>query len=138
MMFLTAVDVCLRYFFNRPIGGVYELTEYMLLVMISFAIAQTAITKGHVSIDLVTTRLPSRARLTINCVTSLISLGLYSLIVKQSIVNIKMVYDTKLVSAVLLIPSFPFVILLSLGMSVFCLVILIDFIDSLSRLDDSA
>ena len=32
MMFITAADVCLRYFFNRPIMGAYELTEITLVV----------------------------------------------------------------------------------------------------------
>ena len=31
MMMLTSVDVCMRYLFNRPIAGVYELMEFLLV-----------------------------------------------------------------------------------------------------------
>ena len=32
MMFLTALDVLLRYIFNRPISGALEITEFMISV----------------------------------------------------------------------------------------------------------
>ena len=45
MMTLTAADVCLRYLFNRPIMGAYELNEFMMAVFVGFSFAYTAIHK---------------------------------------------------------------------------------------------
>ncbi len=58
MMFLTAADVVLRYSLNKPILGSYELTQYMLAIIISVGLAYCSIEKGHVTIDILTTRCP--------------------------------------------------------------------------------
>ena len=47
MMFLTATDVILRYIFNRPISGAYELIEYMMAILIPFALAYCALQGSH-------------------------------------------------------------------------------------------
>ena len=43
MMLLTTADVLGRYFFNAPVLGAYEITEYLMLIMVfSFlALAQS-------------------------------------------------------------------------------------------------
>ena len=35
MMLLTTADVILRYFFNRPITGSFELTQYLMVMIVS-------------------------------------------------------------------------------------------------------
>ncbi len=133
MMFLTAGDVILRYVFDRPIVGAFDLTQYMMAVFVGFSLAYCAVQKGHVSIDLVVSRLPQRAQAIIDSVTSLLSLGLFSLITWQCFVYMKVVYNSKLTSTVLLIPVFPFVGLVGFGSAILTLVILTDFLESLSR-----
>ncbi|MDP2916793.1 MAG: TRAP transporter small permease, partial [Dehalococcoidia bacterium] len=54
MMGLVTVDVCLRFFFNRPLSGTYEIVELMMAVLVFGALAYTAIKKSHISIDAVT------------------------------------------------------------------------------------
>ena len=39
MMFLSAMDVLLRYFFNSPISGAMELTQYMMLIVVVSGLA---------------------------------------------------------------------------------------------------
>jgi len=36
MMLLTTADVIGRYFFNAPVLGAYEITEYLMLIMVFF------------------------------------------------------------------------------------------------------
>jgi len=129
MMFLTAMDVLLRYIFNRPISGALELTECMMLIVVAFGLAYCAVLKGHVRVELVVERLPQRTQAIINSFTYLLSLGLLLLITRQCIIYMKMMLDSKLTSAVLLIPSFPFVAILALGMAVLLLTLLVDFIN---------
>ena len=128
MMLLTAMDVLLRYIFNQPISGALELTECMMLIVVAFGIAYCAVQKGHVRVELAIERLPQRTQSIINSFTYLLSIGLFSLITRQCIVYMKMMLDDKLTSAVLLIPVFPFVALLTLGMAMFVLTLLVDFI----------
>ena len=62
MMGLTAADVACRYIFNRPIIGVFELTEYLVLILIFSFIGYTQSQGGHVSVDLLLPRLPASYR----------------------------------------------------------------------------
>ena len=133
MMFLTAMDVMLRYIFNRPISGALELTEFMMLIVVAFGLAYCAILKGHVKVELVLSRFSPRTQAVINSITYFISLGLFSLITWQCIKYVKLMLDAEMTSAVLLISVFPFVAILALGSVIFSLVLLVDFLDFLSQ-----
>ena len=76
MMFLTVGDVVGRYFFNRPISGTFELTNFMLALVVFFAIGYTQVRRGHISIDVVVSRFSPRAQAIIDSITYLFSLGL--------------------------------------------------------------
>lgn len=133
MMFLTASDVILRYVFNRPIVGAFDLTEYMMAIVVAFGLAYCAMMKGHVRVDLIVERLPQRAQAVIDSVTGLLSLGLFSLITWQCFLNVKLQFASGVTSTVLLIPVFPFVGMVGIGSALLSLMLLIDFLESLSR-----
>ena len=62
MMALTFVDVVLRYVFNRPLRGGFELTELALLVLIFAGLPLVSHADEHVTMDFVDRLLPPRAR----------------------------------------------------------------------------
>ncbi len=51
------IDVASRYFFNAPLTWVFEITEYILLIMPCLGMAWLARGNGHVMIDIATSRL---------------------------------------------------------------------------------
>lgn len=136
MMFITAADVLLRYIFNRPLSGTMELTEYMMVILVSFGLSYCAFVKGLVSVEVVTSRFSSRIQAILNCITYFFSFAFFSVITWQSIVYIRLILKSNLVSAVLLIPTFPFVAMLALGSLVFTLVLLTSFLEYLSQVVD--
>jgi len=133
LMVLTASDVTLRYVFNRPIIGSYDLTEYMMAVVVSFGLAYCALLKGHVRVDLVVSHLPQRVQVTIDSITGLLSLFLFSIITWQSFVYMKLLFDSGLESTVLHIPRFPFAALVGLGSAFLTIVLLGNFLEFLSK-----
>lgn len=133
MMVLTASDVTLRYVFNRPIVGSFDLTEYMMAIVVSFSLAYCAFFKGHVSVDIVTSHFPQRAQAIIDSITSLLSTFLFALITWQSFIYMKLLFDSGLKSTVLLIPRFPFAGLVCLGSAFLTVVLVADFLEFLSR-----
>jgi TRAP-type C4-dicarboxylate transport system permease small subunit len=133
MMFLMAADVILRYFFNSPLPGAYELFEYMMAIVVPFGIVYCAHQGSHVAIDLVVDRFPKKVQAVIGSITSFFSLGLFILITWQNLCYIKEQFDSKLTSAVLLIPVYPFIAVVAIGLGVFCIVLLKDFINFLSE-----
>jgi TRAP-type C4-dicarboxylate transport system permease small subunit len=62
MMTLTFVDVVLRYVFNRPLRGGFEVTELMLLVLIFAGLPLVTHANEHVTMDLIDRFLGARAR----------------------------------------------------------------------------
>jgi TRAP-type C4-dicarboxylate transport system permease small subunit len=133
MMFLTAADVLLRYIFNRPVSGTWELTSYMMAIVVGFGISYCALVKGLISVEVLTSHFSDRTQAVLNCITYFLSFCFFSLITWQTIFYIKLMFESKLVSAVLLIPTFPFIAALALGSLAFTLVILSDFLEYLSQ-----
>ena len=62
MMTLTFVDVVLRYVFNRPLRGGFEVTELMLLALIFAGLPLVTHAGEHVTMDLIDRWLGARAR----------------------------------------------------------------------------
>jgi TRAP-type C4-dicarboxylate transport system permease small subunit len=59
LMALVVGDAGGRYFFNAPISGVYEISEFYLMIPIVFlGLAQTQRLKAHVRVELLLERLP--------------------------------------------------------------------------------
>jgi TRAP-type C4-dicarboxylate transport system permease small subunit len=65
LMLITVYEVVMRYFLRLPTGRTQELEQYYLLVgAVFFAIGFTLLQEGHVTVDLVVSRLPPRAQVT--------------------------------------------------------------------------
>jgi len=133
MMFLTATDVALRYIFNSPIPGALEIVEYMMGILIPFALVYTARQRAHIGVDLIIEHLSERVRKKISAVTVFMTFVLFVLITWQGYYYIIEHYDSKLTSAVLYIPVWPFIILFTIGMAALTLILLAEFLKSLSK-----
>lgn len=125
MMFLMATDVVCRYIFNSPVPGALELVEYMMAVVVPLAIAYCAAHRSHVSVEMVVERLASPVRKVINFIVTILSLAFIGLVSWQNFLNIGDAFASKMTSAVLHIPSYPFVVPAAIGMSLYALIMLI-------------
>ena len=76
MMMLTFVDVVLRYVFNRPLAGGFEVTELLLLVLIFAGLPLVTHANEHVTMDLIDRWLGARARALLGRVMELASAAL--------------------------------------------------------------
>ena len=101
-----------------------------MAIVISFGLAHTAVLDGHISVDLLTSRLPKRIRLIFSAMTNLISATVFALVTWQNFVQAKILYLSGLESEVLYFPVFPFVIATGLGFALIFFVFLIKFFDS--------
>lgn len=131
MMFLTVLDVGLRYIFNSPLHGAFELVEYMMATLVPFSIVYCAYHKGHVSVELIIERFPRKLKVLCNIVTNLIALLFVAAISWQNVLYFFEVKASNLTSAVLLIPTYPFVIPIALGFFAYALILLLHLIELL-------
>ncbi|MBW1800264.1 MAG: TRAP transporter small permease [Deltaproteobacteria bacterium] len=138
MMFLVTVDVCLRYIFNAPIEGVYEAVEFMMAVVFCYGIAYTQRHKGHVAVNVLTTRLSDRNQAVMSSVVSLISFVLFALMTWQSFLKAgesMHMGETSIggIGPFGQIATFPFMYLTSAACLAFCLELLFDFFVSIIK-----
>lgn len=131
MMVLTGADVTLRYLFNWPIPGSWELTQFMMAIVVAFGLAYCALQKGHVRVELVVSKLPRLARVVMNNIASFAFLSLFILITWRTVPRALAWIDPMITTVVLSIPVFPFVMLVAAGCAVLCLVLLKDFFEDL-------
>lgn len=123
MMFLTALDVACRYLFNRPVAGALELTEYMMAVLIPFSVAYCAHRRSHVAVEFIMEKFPRRVRQAVRVPVQAVTLAFLVLVTWQACLYVGETFESRLTSSVLLIPSYPFMAPIALGMGAFALIL---------------
>ena len=136
MMLLSTADVVLR-LFGKPIPGTYELVGFLGTVVVSFALAFTSMGKGHIAVEILVEKLPSRAQLAIEAFCNLIGALLFGVIAYQAILYALDFRKSGEVSATLQMPAYPFIFGIAIGCALLCLLLIADFIKSLQRTIDA-
>ena len=131
MMFLTFLDVLLRYLLNQPIQGAGEIVEFMMAIVVPFSIVICAQNRSHVRVDFIIEGMPTGAKEILNLVNDLVMLLLFIPITWQSFLFVRDEYSSNLTSAVLYIPTFPFVGIVAFAFLIFTLILLEQFLLSL-------
>ena len=62
MMAITTVDVALRYFFNAPLKGAFELTEISMALVIFGGMSLATARREHITVNLLEARLSPQLR----------------------------------------------------------------------------
>jgi TRAP-type C4-dicarboxylate transport system permease small subunit len=131
MIFVPSVDVLLRVFFDKGILGAEELVSLMQVIIVFFALAYTAVQKGHIGVDLVYDRLPKRIQPIITSTISFICMVLCFLIAWQTFKHGKEAWGSSLTTVILKIPIFPFELFTGIGFLLTGLILLVAFLKSL-------
>ena len=125
LTFIVGADITLRYLFNKPLGWVKEVSEY-ILVGLGFLVAAWILKDdAHVKMDLVLNKVRPRAQTMMNIITSIISTIIVLIMTWFALRVIVDFYRTKLVAPSVLEP--PKWILLT-PIFVGCLLLAIQFI----------
>jgi TRAP-type transport system small permease protein len=137
MMLLTAADVLGRKLFSHSVMGSVELSEFMLLILIFFSLAQTEAKNGHVKVDLVMALFSRRIQAAADMFTQFIGFLLCVLITCSSLVYAGKMRAAGEVSQDLWLPKYPFVYVVAVGCAFLSLVLLVKFFAALGRLGES-
>jgi TRAP-type C4-dicarboxylate transport system permease small subunit len=130
MMCLTTTDVVGRYIFNKPILGAFELTQFLVLILIFSFLAYTQAANSHVAVDLLVTHLPKRMQRFVEFFNHGVCLGLMALITYMAIIKAVELIESGDATVNLRIPIYPSVFFLVLGCAVMC----IEYVRDLMRL----
>ena len=125
MMLLTVSDVILRSF-KRPILGTYEVVAFSGAIAIGFSVPITSWMRGHVSVDLFTSRLSRKARDAVNIGTRCLVIALF-VVMSWRLISYGMdLHRVREVSMTLRLPFYPVAYGLGLAFFVQCLVLSCD------------
>lgn len=133
MMFLTAADVILRYVFNRPVPGAFELQRFMMVILVAAAISYTAYIKGHINVDIVFGHLPKRFQESLNVFHYFLGSCVFAVVCWRTILEGLALQARGFTSSTLLIPVFPFYFIIAFCSALLCLTWLYSAVESLLK-----
>jgi TRAP-type C4-dicarboxylate transport system permease small subunit len=84
MMFSTTIDTVLRYLFNRPIPGVFELNEVILVVCVFMGVAWCQVERGHIRVTVGLVRLSPRKAVILDTMVWIVALAFVLVLAQQT------------------------------------------------------
>jgi len=130
---LLVTDVCLRFFFGKPISGSTEVVEFMLVLVVFASLASTTLEKGHVCVDLLLSRFSEKTQAFADAFTYSLSSGLWILISWRGFVQAQVLRRSGRISGTLSIPEWPLLLVVSACGGLVALVLLCNVISSLGK-----
>lgn len=120
MMLWTVTDVVLRFLFNRPVLGSYEIVEYSMVVFVFMAFAYAQFCKAHIRVPVLLERLGPRGRSLLEAINSVIALLMGAVMTWGALLQSISQYNDHVTSSVLMIPKWPFEVVTFIGLFAFC------------------
>jgi TRAP-type C4-dicarboxylate transport system permease small subunit len=129
---LTVLDVLLRLFFNSPILGSTELTEYMMIGLVLGA-GLCALRGKQIKMDMIVERFKPRAQAFVDSITFFLTLSIFGTLCWCIFREGLALKQLKLISNVLKIPAYPFYLILSISLGILCLALIVLLIKSVVK-----
>lgn len=136
MILLICANVFGRYLFKKPLLGSLEIVELSIVIVVFCVVSYTELRRGHVTVDVITEKLPKHVQKILASVMRLISAAFYIVMAWQVGLLMysrmsPMVKGTDL----LVIPFWPFMLVMALGALLLSLKLLSNTIHDLSSLN---
>jgi len=113
--------------------GSYEITQFLMAILVALGLAHCGIKKGHVNIDLVLMHMSKRTQGILGIVTGFIALITIGIATWQTCIYITMQARTNVASSVLLIPIYPFVGVVAFGLTLYFVVLIIHWLEYIQQ-----
>jgi TRAP-type C4-dicarboxylate transport system permease small subunit len=136
LMSLATGNVVLRFFFNAPYRGAYEVVGFLGAIVIAFALGYTQKRKDHIVVDILTERFPKRVNRILDGINYLITTLFFAIVSWQIFVWGMKISKSGEVSETIKIIFHPFIYCVAVGFVVFSLTLMIDFLKNLQRKEE--
>ena len=121
MMGLTVVDVFMRHAFNAPILGSFEITRYLIVILIFAFIGHTQSQKAHVNVDIFVNAFPKKVQGFIDLFNYTVTLILMILVTWKGFEKAVESMADGDSPMNLPVPEYPFVFFLAFGCGIMCI-----------------
>jgi TRAP-type C4-dicarboxylate transport system permease small subunit len=96
MMFSTTIDSILRYVFNSPIPGIFELNEVILVVCVFMGLSWCQAKRGHIRVTMVLQRMRPRAAVVLDIIIWIITFIFVMILAVQTWCDAVYAYSIKM------------------------------------------
>ncbi len=134
MTVMTFFDVVGRYAFNSPIVGAVETTELFMGVIVYLGMAMTTQMRGHISVDLLTTNVGPRTRLTLAVFADLVSTVFVAFLSRELWRVARRTWDNNLITQIWEIPVYPAAYTMAAASSVMVLILFCQLLATIGEL----
>ena len=124
------IDVVMRFFKLPPVGDVVELTGYLNVWMVCLSLGVIYRKGRHIEVDIVTSRISSKAKIILKRITSIVSIIFCFLMVYEGIAMVIRSYEIGHRSMSWNFIVWPFQIVVPLGFLFLMLEIILELIES--------
>lgn len=135
LMLLATGNVVLR-IFDAPFRGVYEIVSFLGAIGIAFALAATQRRRGHIVVDIFSSRYPPRLRRWIDALSAVVSAAFFGIVAWQILVWGSRIMSSGEVSETLKVIYHPFVFGVAAGFALLALTCLLDIPRALGRIKE--
>ncbi|MDD5701407.1 MAG: TRAP transporter large permease subunit [Dehalococcoidales bacterium] len=134
MIVLNFVDVILdTKLIHSAISGATELTEVMMICGIFLAVAHSQNEKGHIVVDLVTSKLSQKGQLVLGFIVNYLAIGTIGLVIWRTFLQTLYFADKNVMHGQYLgLPSYIFMAVIVIGVTSMFLLIIRDFLKIIS------
>jgi len=130
MMLITVTNMVLRKL-GMPFGAVAEVVGWLAALTVAFSLSYSQFRKAHISIEILVDRFPAKVQAAFSSVTGVLALGMFSIAAYQLFAYGAQLMESGQVAESLRIPFYPVVIAVGVGVSLFCVRLLVELLDDL-------
>lgn len=133
MLLFTVADVALRSL-GRPLAGSYEVIGWLSAAAMTLVLGAVQQHRGHVAVDLLTSRFPPGLRATLDVLNSLVTLLLFGTVAWVVARYGRVLQETGSLSETLRVVVYPWVYVVAAGSLGLALALLVDLLRAAGRL----
>jgi TRAP-type C4-dicarboxylate transport system permease small subunit len=133
IMILVTIDVTGRFFFNSPLLGSLEITEFLLAGAVLLGLAYTQDLRGNVDLELFYNRFPKGMQKFCDTLAYFVGIGIFIVVTWEGAINAFEGWGKNLASDVLRIPAWPFLLFVPVGACLLVLVLFCQLFESFGK-----
>jgi TRAP-type C4-dicarboxylate transport system permease small subunit len=131
-MAVVVLSIIGRMVFNTPLPGLTDLVSFVFGLSCMFAFCYTEKTQGHIKMDLLMERLPPAGKKVLHVIIGILNLGCIALIAALFFRYTGATFASKSATWIMKLPYYPVVFVAAVGMTLFFMTALVNFIDGIS------
>jgi TRAP-type C4-dicarboxylate transport system permease small subunit len=133
IMFISVGNILLRAIFNSPILGTMEIVQYVMLLVVSLALADNELADGNVMVSFILEKMKPKAANILSIITTIVGIALIGFVTYNQYTMILAKYANNAATSVMMWPHWVLVLILTVGFFTLTLALILKLIKLFER-----